>query len=216
VAALLAMLTGLAVARRITRPVEKIIAVTRAMGRGQRAARVGQVTAPGELRELAAAFDQMADTLDRQDKLRRDLVADVAHELRTPVAVLQAGHEALLDGVAEPTPGQLASLRFAYGSAPEGLPRSRAPSRRCPRRCLMPSSGCGRPAGTGGASSGRRPPRPRGGRVRGLDRPSSCWLGHHASSPKVQGSGLWNSDHVEDDCDPGFLTILTRLVGHAQ
>ena len=110
-AALAAMLTGLAVARRITRPVEKIIAVTRAMGRGQRAARVGTVTGPGELRELAAAFDQMADTMDRQEQLRRDLVADVAHELRTPVAVLQAGHEALLDRLAEPTPDQLASLR---------------------------------------------------------------------------------------------------------
>ena len=67
--------------------------------------------APGELRELATAFDQMADTLDRQDKIRRDLVADVAHELRTPVAVLQAGHEALLDGVTEPTPAELTSLR---------------------------------------------------------------------------------------------------------
>src|SRR5277367_511815 len=110
-AAVLALLTGLAMARRITRPVERIIAVTRAMGRGERTARVGEVSAPGELRELATAFDQMADTRDRQDQLRRDLVADVAHELRTPVAVLQAGHEALLDGVAEPTPGQLTSLR---------------------------------------------------------------------------------------------------------
>jgi two-component system, OmpR family, sensor histidine kinase BaeS len=110
-AALLAMLTGIAVARRITRPVERIIAVTRAMGRGQRAVRVGQVAAAGELLELAAAFDQMADTMDRQEQLRRDLVADVAHELRTPIAVLQAGHEALLDGVAEPTPEQLVSLR---------------------------------------------------------------------------------------------------------
>jgi two-component system, OmpR family, sensor histidine kinase BaeS len=110
-AAVLALLTGLAMARRITRPVERIIAVTRAMGRGERAARVGDVTAPGELRELATAFDQMADTRDRQDQLRRDLVADVAHELRTPVAVLQAGHEALLDGITEPTPDQLASLR---------------------------------------------------------------------------------------------------------
>ena len=110
-AAVLAMLTGLAMARRITRPVERIIAVTRAMGRGERAARVGPVAGPAELRELAAAFDQMADTRDRQDQLRRDLVADVAHELRTPVAVLQAGHEALLDGITEPTPDQLASLR---------------------------------------------------------------------------------------------------------
>jgi two-component system, OmpR family, sensor histidine kinase BaeS len=110
-AAVLALLTGLFMARRITRPVERIIAVTRAMGRGERAARVGDIAAPGELRELATAFDQMADTRDRQDQLRRDLVADVAHELRTPVAVLQAGHEALLDGITEPTPDQLASLR---------------------------------------------------------------------------------------------------------
>jgi len=111
VAALLALLTGLAVARRITRPVERIIAVTRAMARGERSARVGRLAAASELRELADAFDQMADALDRQEQLRRDLVADVAHELRTPVAVLQAGHEALLDGVAEPTPDQLTSLR---------------------------------------------------------------------------------------------------------
>jgi signal transduction histidine kinase len=110
-AALLALLTGLAVARRITRPVERIIAVARAMGRGERSARVGELAAASELRELGEAFDQMADALARQEQLRRDLVADVAHELRTPVAVLQAGHEALLDGVAEPTPDQLTSLR---------------------------------------------------------------------------------------------------------
>src|SRR5580692_4938367 len=110
-AALLALLTGLAMARRITRPVERIIEVTRRMASGQRAVRVGPITGPGEVRELAAAFDQMADTMDRQEQLRRDLVADVAHELRTPVAVLQAGHEALLDGVTEPTPAELTSLR---------------------------------------------------------------------------------------------------------
>jgi len=110
-AALLALLAGLAVARRITRPVSRLIAVTRAMAGGDRAARAGAVRGPAELRELAAAFDQMAGTLDRQEQIRRDLVADVAHELRTPVAVLQAGHEALVDGVAEPTPAELGSLR---------------------------------------------------------------------------------------------------------
>ena len=110
-AALLAALTGLAIARRITRPVTRLIAVTRAMGLGDHAARVGPIPAPGELGELATAFDQMADRLDRQEQMRRDMVADVAHELRTPIAVLQAGHEALLDGIAAPTPDQLASLR---------------------------------------------------------------------------------------------------------
>jgi signal transduction histidine kinase len=110
-AALLALLTGLAVARRITRPVTRLIAATRAMAGGDRTARVGEIRTAGELRELAAAFDQMAGTLDRQEQIRRNLVADVAHELRTPIAILQAGHEALLDGVAEPTPAELGSLR---------------------------------------------------------------------------------------------------------
>jgi len=110
-AALLALLTGLAVARRITRPVTRLIAATRAMAAGDRTARVGEIRTAGELRELAAAFDQMAGNLDRQEQIRRNLVADVAHELRTPIAILQAGHEALLDGVAEPTPAELGSLR---------------------------------------------------------------------------------------------------------
>ncbi|HXW88729.1 MAG TPA: ATP-binding protein [Streptosporangiaceae bacterium] len=110
-AALLSLVVAVAVARRITGPVARLITVTRAMARGERSARVGPVRAPGELGELATAFDRMADTLDRQEQLRRDLVADVAHELRTPIAILQAGHEALLDGVAEPTPEQLESLR---------------------------------------------------------------------------------------------------------
>lgn len=110
-AALLALVTGLGLSRRITRPVARLISVTRAMASGDRSARVGEIKAPAELRELSAAFDQMADTLDYEDKIRRDLVASVAHELRTPVAVLQVGHEALLDGVTEPTPEELGSLR---------------------------------------------------------------------------------------------------------
>jgi two-component system, OmpR family, sensor histidine kinase BaeS len=110
-AALLALLAGLLASRRITRPVSRLIEVTQAMGHGDRAARVGEIHAPDELRDLAATFDRMADNLARQDQLRRDVVADVAHELRTPVAVLQAGHEALLDGVVEPSAAQLSSLR---------------------------------------------------------------------------------------------------------
>jgi two-component system, OmpR family, sensor histidine kinase BaeS len=97
--------------RRITRPVVRLIEAARAVGGGDRAARVGSVRAPTELADLAQTFDQMADALARQEQLHRYLVADVAHELRTPVAVLQAGHEALLDGVVQPTATQLASLR---------------------------------------------------------------------------------------------------------
>src|SRR6516225_8912423 len=55
-AALVALVTGIVVARRITRPIVRLIAVTRAMAGGERAARAGSVRGPGELRELAAAF----------------------------------------------------------------------------------------------------------------------------------------------------------------
>jgi two-component system sensor histidine kinase BaeS len=97
--------------RAITRPVTRLIESVRAMGRGDERARVGQVAgAPAELRELAVAFDQMADTLTAHEQVRRNLVADVAHELRTPVAVLQANTEALLDGLVAHTPEQTVSL----------------------------------------------------------------------------------------------------------
>jgi two-component system, OmpR family, sensor histidine kinase BaeS len=110
-AAVLALLAAVLVSRRITRPVTRLIESVRAMGRGDRRARVGQVAdAPAELRELAVAFDQMADSLTMQEQLRRNLVADVAHELRTPVAVLQVNTEALLDGLVAHTPEQTASL----------------------------------------------------------------------------------------------------------
>ena len=110
-AAVLALLVALVVSRRISRPVTRLIESARARGRGDRQARVGTVAgAPAELRELAATFDQMADNLDAQERLRQDLVADVAHELRTPVAVLQANTEALLDGIVPHTPEQTAAL----------------------------------------------------------------------------------------------------------
>jgi two-component system sensor histidine kinase BaeS len=109
-AALLALVVAIAVSRRITRPVVRLIETAKAVGGGDRSARVGSIRAPPELTDLAATFDQMADAMARQEQLHRYLVADVAHELRTPVAVLQAGHEALLDGVVLPTPAQLTSL----------------------------------------------------------------------------------------------------------
>ncbi|MGH9068166.1 MAG: sensor histidine kinase [Acidimicrobiales bacterium] len=110
-AALLALVVAVFVSVRITRPLLGVIGAARAMAAGNREARVGQTGAPGELGDLAEVFDHMADSLDREDQLRRALVADVAHELRTPLAVLQASCEALADGVIEPGPDALSSLR---------------------------------------------------------------------------------------------------------
>ena len=98
-------------AKRITSPLERMLATMRARIAGDRAARVTDVRAVGVLRELLEDFNRAANAFDQQDQAQRNLVANVAHELRTPVAVLQAGHEAMLDGVTEPTPQNLSSLR---------------------------------------------------------------------------------------------------------
>jgi two-component system sensor histidine kinase BaeS len=111
VAALIALIVALLVSRRITAPVDRLIAMARARGRGESGARAADVRGIGEIQELAEAFDEMAVAREEQDQVRRNLVADVAHELRTPIAVLQAGHEALLDGLTKPTSANLTSLR---------------------------------------------------------------------------------------------------------
>ena len=109
-AALFALVVGLVVSRLITAPVDRLIDAARARGRGEMRACVSDVGGFGEIRELAEAFDQMAAAREEQDRVRRNLVADVAHELRTPIAILQAGHEAMLDGLAKPTAEHVVSL----------------------------------------------------------------------------------------------------------
>jgi two-component system, OmpR family, sensor histidine kinase BaeS len=108
--AFLAVIAGVVFARRITRPVVALTDAAKAMASGERGVRVDDVGAPGELGDLSRAFNQMSDSLELEDELRRVLVADVAHELRTPLAILQATTEAMADGVAQPTATTLSSL----------------------------------------------------------------------------------------------------------
>lgn len=109
-AALLALAVAVGLSRWITRPVASLTSAVRALEAGDRAARAGPVRGPGEVVELSAAFDRMAATITREDELRRAVVADVAHELRTPLAILQAGTESLVDRVTAPTRQALSSL----------------------------------------------------------------------------------------------------------
>ncbi|MDR2988367.1 MAG: hypothetical protein LBV34_26395, partial [Nocardiopsaceae bacterium] len=111
IAAAIALVVSLIVARAITRPLEKLLAVVRSRGIGQRSAVIKPVQGTGVIRELMESFNESAVAVDKQDRLRRNLVADVAHELRTPVAVLQASLEAMQDGVTEITPDGVGSLR---------------------------------------------------------------------------------------------------------
>ena len=106
----LAAAAALLVSRRTTRPLTALAAAAGAVGRGEPDAEKLLRPGPGELGQVSAAFAAMARRLRHEDQLRRNMVADIAHELRTPVTILQGGTEELLDGIADPTPGRLTSL----------------------------------------------------------------------------------------------------------
>lgn len=94
----LAAVLGLAVSRALTRPLAELTRGARAFAARNWAHRV-RPNGPQEIAELAGAFNDMAESLQREERLRRDMVADIAHELRTPVAIIQGNLRAMLDGV---------------------------------------------------------------------------------------------------------------------
>lgn len=109
-ATLVALTASVFVSRGVIRPLVALTRAARRLEAGDRDARANLPDAPGELGELAGAFDQMANAIRHEDELRRTLVADVAHELRTPATILRASCEELVDGLADPTPERLVSL----------------------------------------------------------------------------------------------------------
>jgi signal transduction histidine kinase len=101
---------ALALARSITRPVQRMVAATRRIAAGDYRERVA-VASQDELGQLAVALNEMAAGLEQVEGLRRELVANVAHELRTPLAGLEGYLEGLADGVFEPTPETISRMR---------------------------------------------------------------------------------------------------------
>ena len=109
-AAAVALVVALYVGTRLTRPLSALTTAAGRLSQGDLSARAGATGAPGELGELAAAFDAMAASLEHEDQLRRSLVGDLAHELRTPLTILRAQTEALVDGVTPPDQATMVSL----------------------------------------------------------------------------------------------------------
>lgn len=86
------------VSTRIVRPVRELAGAAQRIAHGARDARV-PARGTDELAELAGAFNEMAASLERAEQIRSQLLADVAHELRTPLATVESYVEALADGV---------------------------------------------------------------------------------------------------------------------
>ncbi len=108
-ALVLAFVSSWFVSRHLTRPVSALTAAARSFAAGNRHAFVRD-RGLGELATLADAFDDAVAAVRNAERSRQQMAADVAHELRTPLAALQAGLEELRDGLAPADSEALARL----------------------------------------------------------------------------------------------------------
>ena len=97
-AGLLGILLGLAVSRNLTAPLQRLATAARAVANRDFSQRV-EVQGSAEMAEVGQAFNDMAAALAESDLQRQQMVADVAHELRSPLAILQGNLRAMLDDV---------------------------------------------------------------------------------------------------------------------
>ena len=104
------LISGWLLTRKLLTPIQKLGAGTHRLTAGDYEARLDP-TSTDELGQLASAFNVLAERLGSDQASRRQWVADTSHELRTPVTILVAEVDALIDGVRPVTPQALESLR---------------------------------------------------------------------------------------------------------
>ncbi len=109
-AAAVSALLALFLSRRLAQPILAVSAAAAGLAKGDLSVRAPVLSGERELAELASNFNEMADNLQTLETERRQAVADIAHELRTPLAIMQARLDALEDGVYSLNPEQVALL----------------------------------------------------------------------------------------------------------
>jgi two-component system sensor histidine kinase BaeS len=106
---LLAAIVAFLLSKHLLKPVQKLTAGTRALTSRQFDTRI-EIDSKDELGQLAADFNTMALTLEKYERMRRQWISDIAHELRTPLSILRGEIEALRDGVRKVNRDALESL----------------------------------------------------------------------------------------------------------
>jgi len=103
ITSLVALLLGLLLTRHITKPLYYLMMAVRKVGKGDLSSRV-EVKGNGDIAILGRDFNWMTEQLTRNEEVRRNMVADIAHELRTPLAVILGKLESIQEGVLPSTP----------------------------------------------------------------------------------------------------------------
>ncbi|MBH1940151.1 HAMP domain-containing protein [Mobilitalea sibirica] len=99
---IMAVFLGNLIARRISHPILKTIDITKEIADGNYQVRLKEAANSKELNMLITSVNHLASSLETLEKLRKQLTEDVAHELRTPITILQSHIEAIIEGVWEP------------------------------------------------------------------------------------------------------------------
>lgn len=105
----LAVILSFLLTKKVLTPLSQMTGITRKIATGDYTAQV-RISSTDEVGELAIAFNQMAESLQRVEQLRKTMVIDVAHELRTPLTNIRGYIEALRDGVVAPSKETFESL----------------------------------------------------------------------------------------------------------
>jgi len=108
-AAGLSLTLGTYMAKRLSGPISRVIRTAEQISAGHYDGRVNEISDTREIIELTDAINTLAVNLGKQENLRKRLTADVAHELRTPIANLQSHLEAMVDGIWQPDAERLKS-----------------------------------------------------------------------------------------------------------
>ncbi len=106
----IALLLGIILSRTLTRPIRELTRATHAVSEGDLSQQV-PVRSKDELGELARAFNKMSTELSRSINARKQMTADIAHELRTPLSLILGHAEAVHDGVLPPSPENFEIIR---------------------------------------------------------------------------------------------------------
>lgn len=108
-AAFLALIFGILLARTLTRPLRALTEASEKMARGDLDQQV-TVNSKDEIGELAESFNRMSREVAKANRLRKQMTADIAHDLRTPLTVIAGYVESMRDGDLAPTPERLDSI----------------------------------------------------------------------------------------------------------
>ena len=108
IAGVIALLMGSLLFFQVTLPMRRLSRAAQGIAAGDLSQRV--LTSDDEVGQVARSFNAMAESLQRMEQQRQNMVADIAHELRTPLSVIQGNVEAMLDGVLPASPEELESI----------------------------------------------------------------------------------------------------------